>query len=129
MHRNKVPGYQGFIPQVKAENAYGSTYGNTTKQQKDGQIKAGFDCDNKDRFRSQNQNIYTEQMSQKVFGTGMPQQAQGGLGELPLDFETAKNIAIKKRQEQFEVNKRNFFGEDGWKGGEYKASTNNFWGC
>ena len=44
-HRNKVPGYQGFVPQVKAENVYGSTYGSTTRQQKEGQIKAGFDCD------------------------------------------------------------------------------------
>ena len=68
-------------------------------------------------------------MQQHVFGTGMPQQAQGGLGALPLDFEKAKKIANEKRKEQFEVNKRNFFGEDGWQGGAYKASTDNFWGC
>ena len=41
-----VPGYQGYVPQLKSENVFGSTYGKTTTAQKGGQISAGFDCDN-----------------------------------------------------------------------------------
>ena len=52
--RNKVPGYQGFVPQVKSENYFGATFGKSTLAQKDGQIKAGFDCGSDERFRSMN---------------------------------------------------------------------------
>ena len=37
-HVRKVPGYSGFVPQIKSENAFGSTYGSTTQQQREGKI-------------------------------------------------------------------------------------------
>ena len=29
-HSNKVPGYQGYVPSIKSENVFGSTFGTTT---------------------------------------------------------------------------------------------------
>ncbi len=52
--RNKVPGYQGYVPQVKSENVFGATFGKSTLAQKEGQIKAGFDCASDERFKSVN---------------------------------------------------------------------------
>ena len=52
---NKVPGYQGYVPQVKSENVFGQTYGSTTKAQKEGAIKAGIDFGSgKERYSSHN---------------------------------------------------------------------------
>ena len=34
--RNKVPGYQGYVPQVKSENVFGTTFGKSTLAQKEG---------------------------------------------------------------------------------------------
>ena len=52
-----------------------------------------------------------------------------GSGAITLNFEQARKIAGEKRKEQFELNKKRFFGEDGWDGDQYKGNTNAFWGC
>ena len=57
--RNRVPGYQGYVPQIRSENVFGSTFGTTTRAQKDGQIEAGMDCDNASKYRSVAQGTYT----------------------------------------------------------------------
>ena len=49
----RVPGYQGYVPQVKSENVFGSTFGKTTNQQQTGKVMAGFDVSNADRYQSQ----------------------------------------------------------------------------
>ena len=96
MYKNRVPGYQGYVPSIKSENVFGGTFGKTTTQQKEGKIKAGFDCDNSERYRSVVQGVYTEQMQQKVFGRNpVPQPAQGGI---TMDFEQAKRVAAEKRK-------------------------------
>ena len=59
-HQSRVPGYQGYVPQIKSENVFGGTFGTTTRQQKCGQIQVGFDCPNKDRYRSQAQLVFTQ---------------------------------------------------------------------
>ena len=80
--RNRVPGYQGYVPQIKSENVFGSTFGTTTRAQKDGQVQAGFDYEGgQGRYRSVAQGTYTEQMQPKVTGAAYRQpdfeQAQG----------------------------------------------------
>ena len=72
-HKNRVPGYQGYVPSIKSENAFGETFGSVTRQQKEGRIKAGFDCDNGERYRSVAQGVYTDQMQQHVFGNASRQ--------------------------------------------------------
>ena len=80
----RVPGYQGYIPSIKSENQFGKTYGATTTAQKQGLIKAGFDCDSGERYQSVAQGVYTEQMTQKVHGTQLGGGA--GSGAVRLDF-------------------------------------------
>ena len=58
--RNKVPGYQGFVPQVRSENVFGETFGKSTLAQKEGKIKAGFDLGSGERYKSVNQGVYTD---------------------------------------------------------------------
>ena len=41
--QSRVPGYQGYVPQIKSENVFGNTFGTTTRVQKEGAIQAGFD--------------------------------------------------------------------------------------
>ena len=127
-HQNRVPGYQGYVPSIKSENVFGDTFGSTTRQQKEGKIKAGFDCDNGERYRSVAQGVYTDQMQQHVFGTANRPVGAQATGAVTMDFEQAKRIATEKRQQQFEVNKQRFYGQD-FDAGQYKNSTNNFWGC
>ena len=67
-HSNRVPGYQGYVPSIKSENVFGSTFGTTTKAQKEGTIKRGHDCENGERYKSVAQGVYTDQMQQHVFG-------------------------------------------------------------
>ena len=93
--RNKVPGYQGYVPQVKSENVFGTTFGKSTLAQKEGQIKAGFDCGAADRYRSVNQGVYTEQMQQKVFGN--QRVGANGTGQITMSFESAKKAADQRR--------------------------------
>ena len=126
-HQNRVPGYQGYVPSIKSENVFGDTFGSTTRQQKQGTIKQGFDCDNGERYRSVAQGVYTEQMQQKVFGTANNPQGASATGSIRMDFEQAKRIADQKRQEQFQLNQARFYGQD-IDQGQYKNSTNAFWG-
>ena len=130
-HRNRVPGYQGYVPQIKSENVFGATFGSTTAQQKEGSIKSGFDCDNAERYNSVAQRVYTDQMQQHVFGANYQKSgaAQTTGGSVQMPFEQAKKIADQKRKEQFEINKKKFFGEDGWDQNAFKGSSNQFWGC
>ena len=44
--RSQIPGYCGFIPGVKAENLYGSTYGTTTNVSAMGEFHRGLDLPN-----------------------------------------------------------------------------------
>ena len=125
-HKNRVPGYQGYVPQIRSENVYGSTFGSTTTQQKEGKIKAGFDCDNSERYRSNVQVTYTEQMQQKVFGR--QPNASGGSGALSMNFEQAKRVADEKRKQNFELNKQRFYGEDNFDNNTYNSAAANFWG-
>ena len=32
-HQYRVPGYQGYVPQIKSENVFGGTFGKTTNKQ------------------------------------------------------------------------------------------------
>ena len=59
-HTNRVPGYQGYVPSIKSENVFGDTFGGATRKQKEGKIKAGFDCDNGERYQSVAQGVYTD---------------------------------------------------------------------
>ena len=125
-----MPGYQGYVPSIKSENVFGSTFGTTTKAQKEGRIKAGFDCDNGERYQSVAQGVYTDQMQQHVTGAAYRQPGYQGNagGALTMDFAQASKIAGEKRKEQFECNKQKFFGQDGWDQNQVQASTNNFYG-
>ena len=125
-HKNRVPGYQGYVPSIKSENVFGGTFGKTTTQQKEGKIKAGFDCDNSERYRSVVQGVYTEQMQPKVFGRQPG--ASGGSGAITMDFEQAKRIAAEKRKQNFELNKQRFYGQDNFDNNTYGTAANNFWG-
>ena len=64
-------------------------------------------------------------MKDKVHGY---QPNQNSVSALPMNFEQAKAAATARRAEQFEQNRQRFHGCDGWDQGEYKQSTNNFWG-
>ena len=88
--RNRVPGYQGYVPQIKSENVFGSTFGATTLAQKDGMIQAGFDQGNAEKYRSVAQGTYTQQMQPKVHGAAYRQPGYQPEGSaLPMDFAQA----------------------------------------
>ena len=57
--KRNVPGYCGFVPQLKSENVFGNTYGSTTQQQREGKIHGGFDVQGAERFKSVTQGVYT----------------------------------------------------------------------
>ena len=110
---------------------FGATFGCTTKAQKDGNIQAGFDSDAAAKYRSVAQGAYTQQMQAKVHGAAYRQpgfQQTQGSGSVPMDFEAAKRAAEGKRQENFELNARRFYGEDGFRNSQYKQSSQAFWG-
>ena len=94
----RVPGYQGYVPQLKSENVFGGTFGKTTNQQQMGQVKAGFDCSNEDRYHSQARDVFTGQMQQKVFGTSLNPNGPSK-GNVTMDFETARKAAQVRQQE------------------------------
>ena len=50
--RSQIPGYQGYIHSVKAENLYGETYGKTTFKSSVGEFPKGLDVDPIDKYRS-----------------------------------------------------------------------------
>ena len=66
-------------------------------------------------------------MQPKVFGTA--DNPSRGTGALTMDFASAKKAAQARREETFEINKKRFFGEDGWDKSQYKNSTKQFYGC
>ncbi len=123
--KRNVPGYCGFVPQLKSENVFGNTYGATTQQQREGKIHGGFDVQGAERFRSVTQGVYTEQMQSKVHGYQQDPNAQG---QLPMNFEQAKKAAKTRRDQQFDANKQRFYGNDGWDQSAVTQSANNFWG-
>jgi hypothetical protein len=51
-HINRIPGYCGYIPGVKAENVFGESYGKTSGYSGRGEIVRGFDQDPIEKFRS-----------------------------------------------------------------------------
>ena len=57
------------------------------------------------------QGAFTEQMQQKVFGA-QARSGSPGQGVPMMNFEEAKAHAQAKRQQDFEVNKARFFGQD-----------------
>ena len=57
----RVPGYQGYVPNIKSENVFGSTYGKTTHGQKQGAyVATGFDTNDKDRYASVSGKNFTQ---------------------------------------------------------------------
>lgn len=59
----RIPGYQGYVPNIKSENVFGATYGTTTKGQKQGAfVASGFDQSDKERYKSVSNNTFTNQM-------------------------------------------------------------------
>ena len=52
-------GYSGYVPSIKAENAFGESYGKTTGASVRGDIKQGFIQSPDDKFMSMNQAKYT----------------------------------------------------------------------
>ena len=49
----RVPGYQGYVPNIKSENVFGGTYGKTTHGQRLGAyVASGFDTNDRDRYTS-----------------------------------------------------------------------------
>ena len=55
----RIPGYQGFIPSVKSENVFGTTYGRSAANLKPGNIDAGFNIKDSERYVSVSQQVYT----------------------------------------------------------------------
>ena len=49
-HGSHVPGYQGYVPGVKPENVFGSTYAKSSEQSLAGNIPQGFNTNNADRY-------------------------------------------------------------------------------
>ena len=70
----RVPGYQGYVPNIKSENVFGGTYGKTTHGQRLGAyVASGFDTNDKDRYTSVSNQNYGPQMQQHVFGRQAPE--------------------------------------------------------
>ena len=59
-----IPGYKGYVPEIKSENVYARTFGRTTNDSIEGQISRGFDLQNAERYHSTNQNTYVDQSAQ-----------------------------------------------------------------
>ena len=57
----KLIGYCGYVPSIKAENAFGESYGKTTGASVGGQIKQGFELSPNDKFVSISQQKHTNQ--------------------------------------------------------------------
>ena len=49
---SKIPGYAGYVPAIKPENLYGSTFGKTTLDVNSGGFVKGQDLDAKDKYVS-----------------------------------------------------------------------------
>ncbi|TNV72476.1 hypothetical protein FGO68_gene2575 [Halteria grandinella] len=58
---NRIPGYCGYIPGVKAENVFGESYGKTSAYSGRGQIVRGFDQEPVEKFRSVAQQSFQNQ--------------------------------------------------------------------
>ena len=107
----KVPGYQGYVPGIRSENVFGNTYGSVTVAQQEGRFTSGFDCENRERYKSVSQDVYTTQMTQKVVGADYRQPgyaaAKQGSGAITLDYSAAQQAA---REKQLKENTAGFYG-------------------
>ena len=56
-----LPGYCGYVPSIKSENAFGESYGKTTEQSVAGHIKQGFEMTGADKYTSITQSKFTNQ--------------------------------------------------------------------
>ena len=60
MKAQHVPGYDGYIPQVRSENLYGKSFAKTTAKAINGEYEKGFDHTVKDTFTTENAAEYTK---------------------------------------------------------------------
>ena len=65
-NRFYIPGYSGYVPSIKAENAFGESYGKTTGASVRGDIKQGYHYETSpdEKFMSMNQAKYTNMAEQ-----------------------------------------------------------------
>jgi hypothetical protein len=63
-NRFYIPGYQGYVPKIKAENAFGQSFGKTSGASVNGSIQQGFIQTPEQKFQSINQSTYTNMHEQ-----------------------------------------------------------------
>ena len=83
--QGQVPGYQGYVPGVKSENQFGSSYGKTSAAATVQRANNGFDMSNQDRFVTQSAQAYQNQMllSKRIVEKHAPEQPKPTIDDVP----------------------------------------------
>ena len=99
---NHVPGYQGHLPGIKAENVYAKTYGRTSKASMEGNIIRGADVEAQDRYTSTNTAHFVDQraLNAQIRAAQAEAEGRGPVAptyckdeRMPLSYEEALVLA------------------------------------